>query len=253
MTALVDAILRLVAETPPDRVEQLARAIATSGGVARRGGLDDWPLNAHSRSLLATVIDAWRTDPRGPSELSSLVLGAGVGYRHAKAEQELELVWTGPPGPAVPTRRTEQSLIEVIDASARRLFVTSFVAYGIVGVMKAFERALARDVRLSMLLEPSEWHGGSVSFDVIGKMKSALPAAQIYSWSEKGERFAGGKVHAKIAVADETVCFVSSANLTDHAMEKNMEAGVLIRGGPIPRDLHRHLEALETSKVIARV
>ena len=60
------------------------------------------------------------------------------------------------------------------------------------------------------------------------------------------------RVHAKVAVADENFCFVSSANLTGHAMEKNMEAGVFIRGGATPRDLHSHLEALETTHVVAR-
>ena len=38
-----------------------------------------------------------------------------------------------------------------------------------------------------------------------------------------------------------------------HALEKNMEAGVLIKGGAIPSALHRHLEALVTTKVIAGV
>ena len=64
------------------------------------------------------------------------------------------------------------------------------------------QNALARGVRLSMLLELSEQDGGGISFDVIGKMKAALPAAYIYSWTGKDERFAGGKVHAKIAVAE---------------------------------------------------
>jgi len=36
-------------------------------------------------------------------------------------------------------------------------------------------------------------------------------------------------------------------------MEKNMEAGVLIKGGSTPKSLHRHLEALETTLVIAKV
>jgi phosphatidylserine/phosphatidylglycerophosphate/cardiolipin synthase-like enzyme len=104
-----------------------------------------------------------------------------------------------------------------------------------------------------MLLEASEFHGGGVSIDAIGKMKSALPTAKLFSWAHKGEGFAGGKVHAKVAVADENLCFISSANLTGHAMEKNMEAGVLIRGGATPRSLHRHLEALETTLVIVKV
>jgi len=36
-------------------------------------------------------------------------------------------------------------------------------------------------------------------------------------------------------------------------MEKNTEAGVLVRGGATPRQLQEHLEALETTNVIARV
>src|SRR5690606_712917 len=119
--------------------------------------------------------------------------------------------------------------------------------------MKALERAIERGVAVSMLLEASEAHGGGVSIDAIGKMKRALPSAVMFSWNDKGDGFAGGKVHAKVAVADEAVCFVSSANLTGHAMEKNMEAGILIRGGATPRSLHRHLEALATTNVIARV
>lgn len=84
-------------------------------------------------------------------------------------------------------------------------------------------------------------------------MKTSLPMARILSWSEKDGNFAGGRVHAKVAVADERFCFVSSANLTGHAMEKNMEAGVLVRGGATPRDLHRHLEALVTTHVVTKV
>ncbi|BAL13474.1 MULTISPECIES: DISARM system phospholipase D-like protein DrmC [Bradyrhizobium] len=253
MTPLLNAVLRLVAETPPARVDQLARVIAKSVSPSTAPGLDEWPLTPSARVLLTSLVTAWKANPVEPAGLAALLVGASVGYRHAKAEQELELVWTGPPGPTIATRRTEQALLEVIDAAANRLFVTSFVAYSVPSVMKAFERAIARGVRLSMLLELSEQDGGGITFDVIGKMKAALPTAHICSWTNQGEKFAGGKVHAKIAVADETVCFVSSANLTGHAMERNMEAGVLIRGGSVPRDLHRHLEALETSNVIARV
>lgn len=32
--------------------------------------------------------------------------------------------------------------------------------------------------------------------------------------------------------------------------KKNMEPGVLIRGGALPRTLHRNLEALVTTKIV---
>lgn len=56
-----------------------------------------------------------------------MIVGAGAAYHQAKAEQEIELVWTGPSSKLVATRKTEQALLQIIDAAADRLFMTSFV------------------------------------------------------------------------------------------------------------------------------
>lgn len=50
-----------------------------------------------------------------------------------------------------------------------------------------------------------------------------------------------------------TLAFITSANLTSAAMERNMELGVLVKGGELPFELHRHLEALISAKVIEKV
>jgi phosphatidylserine/phosphatidylglycerophosphate/cardiolipin synthase-like enzyme len=202
---------------------------------------------------LTKLLEAWRSAHIPPAELAGMLTAASAAYHRAKAEQDIEVVWTGPSSKLIATRKTEQALLQVIDAAKSRLFITSFVVYDVASIMKALERAIDRGVRISMLLEADELHGGGISIDAIGKVKSALPTAKLFSWVDKGEGFAGGKVHAKVAVADENVCFVSSANLTGHAMEKNMEAGVLIKGGTAARSLHRHLEALDTTHVIAQV
>jgi phosphatidylserine/phosphatidylglycerophosphate/cardiolipin synthase-like enzyme len=51
-------------------------------------------------------------------------------------------------------------------------------------------------------------------------------------------------MHAKCAVADEDILFVSSANLTEFALTINMEMGILIRDGYMPGMVVRHFEAL---------
>jgi cardiolipin synthase len=202
---------------------------------------------------ITNLIAAWKISSMPCAELAGFLKGATAAYAHIKGEQEIEIVWTGPSSALIATRKTEQALLEVIQASRSRLFITSFVAYDVSSIMKALEKAVSREVQVSMLLEASEKDGGGISFDVIGKMKTELPAATVYSWVAKTDKFAGGKVHAKIAVADERICFVSSANLTGHAMERNMEAGILIRGGNAPRELQCHLEALVTTYVVAKV
>lgn len=53
--------------------------------------------------------------------------------------------------------------------------------------------------------------------------------------------------------ADGELAFITSANLTSAAMERNMELGVLVKGGELPFELQRHLEALISTKIIEKV
>lgn len=87
-------------------------------------------------------------------------------------------------------------------------------------------------------------------------MKGILPSIDIYVWSWEMKSKQGhfsGAVHAKCAVADGELAFITSANLTSAAMERNMELGVLVKGGELPFELHRHLEALISTRIIEKV
>lgn len=88
---------------------------------------------------------------------------------------------------------------------------------------------------------------------VDGKRSECVPSAKLYAWRERSAPFADGRVHAKVAVADDDLCFITSASLTGHAMEQNMVAGVLLSGGQIPRLLHDHLQALVDTNTVSPV
>ena len=250
MEILFVAIYDVVSNTPPERIGHLADSIRGLPGPASATKLNTWPMNPGARTRLDRLTAAWHASGIPSAELSGMLLGASHVYRHARSESETELVWTGPSSELVATRKTEQALLQVINAARDRLFLTSFVAYDVASIMAALATAAHRGVVLSMLLESSDRHGGGVSTDSIARMRAALPSARVCFWKDKSDEFAGGMVHAKVAVCDEELCFISSANLTGHAMEKNMEAGVLIRGGALPRTLHRHLEALVTVQIV---
>ncbi len=250
MEDLLAAISDLVSNTPPARIEQLADAVNGLPGSASTANLHPWGITPGAKERIERLTDSWNQSGIPSGKLAGMLIGASHAYRQAKSESEAELVWTGPSSELVATRKTEQALLEVINAAREKLFLTSFVAYDVASIMAALGKTADRDVALSMLLESSDRHGGGVSIDGIARMREAFPSARIFFWKEKGDEFVGGKVHAKVAVCDEKACFISSANLTGHAMEKNMEAGVLIRGGALPRTLHRHLEALVTVKIV---
>lgn len=253
MEKLIEAIIELVSNSPPEKTEQLAESIRRLSGTQNAQSVTGWAANPRAKNALAQLITAWQGVGIPPAEIAAMLTAASAAYHRAKAEQEIELVWTGPSSKLIATRKTEQVLLQVIDAARSRLFITSFVAYDVASIMSALREAVDRGVEVSMLFESSDKHGGGGSIDAIGKMRATLQKAHVYFWGDKEDAFSGGKVHAKVAVADEKICFISSANLTGHAMEKNMEAGILIEGGSIPRKLHRHLEALVTTKVLKHV
>ena len=229
---------------------QLADRIRVLPGSDASVNLNSWALTPGTRTRLDRLIEYWNASEISSGELAGMLLGASHACHRANSESDTELVWTGPSSELVATRKTERALLQIIEQAQERLFLTSFVAYEVPSIMAALAKAAERGVAVSMLLESSDSHGGGVSVDGIARMREALPCAKVYFWKNKGDEFAGGKVHAKVAVCDEHICFISSANLTGHAMEKNMEAGVLIRGGAVPRTVHRHIEALVTIKIV---
>ena len=54
----------------------------------------------------------------------------------------------------------------------------------------------------------------------------------------------GGVLHAKAVVADDEAAFVTSANLTEAAFDRNIEVGVLTRDHALAASLARHFGTL---------
>jgi phosphatidylserine/phosphatidylglycerophosphate/cardiolipin synthase-like enzyme len=253
MERLLEAVTAVVCLVSPEKVQLLANRIRQAGTSEAASSLSNVVGTPAAAGVVDQLVDAWRTTTVGAGELASMLLASGHIFTKVSNQQSTELVWTGPTTPFVSARRTEQALLQVVNAAEQTLFVSSFVAYDISTIVKALNAAAARGVAITMLLELSQDHGGSISFDAIGKMNELVPAAKLYAWRDKADPFSDGRVHAKVAVADGRLCFITSANLTGHAMEKNMEAGVLVNGEGIPERLHAHLQALVDSRVVQPV
>ncbi|WP_043320053.1 DISARM system phospholipase D-like protein DrmC [Microbulbifer sp. HZ11] len=250
MESLLKSVNDFVRDVPQARVNSIAAKVSSLTSQQLAKTPHDWLTTAHSKTRFDRVISAWKCSGISGRELAGLLRGASYSYHVAKREVEVELIWTGPKTPLMATRRTEQALLEVIDFAKSSLFLTSFVAYKVPSIVLAIEHAIQRGVKVSILLESSDQHGGTITIDAIGEMRKHLPGVNLYYWAIKENEFEGAKVHAKVAVADGVKCFISSANLTGHAMEKNMEAGVIVDGGSTPKHLHRHLNALVETNVI---
>jgi len=214
----------------------------------------------HARDVLTELLAYWRREllELQPDQLAWALRAAGETDKRWDRWQSVELVWTGPDRPHSSLRRTEQALLDVIESARHSLLIVTFAAYRIPQVGGALLAAAERDVQIRFIAESPETSEGKVSFAGFQALGEPLRRhAQLYIWpKEKREVDAAGHfgaLHAKCAVADEHTAFISSANLTDHALNLNVELGVLIRGGEVPAKVARHFRDLIGTNVLAPV
>jgi cardiolipin synthase len=253
MQALLEAVVDLVALVSPAKVRSVAsalRGLANPGAAPGANTLADTPA---ARAAVGRVVTAWGLVQVSGDEVAGMLVGASEARLRVERELSVELVWTGPTTRFVPTRKTEQVLLDLIASATRDFFLVSFVAYDVPSVVTALNEAASRGVRLRILLEASTSHGGTLNYDPAATMRTRVPSAELFTWKDKPEPFVDGKVHAKVGVVDGARAFITSANLTSHALEKNMEAGVLINGGLVPKTLSDHLDALIDVGIIRQV
>lgn len=256
MADLWTSIAELAASTHTDRITVVADAISSLHSVSEfdRAKLGFGPYV--DPALTDRLCAAWKVSPSvSPKEIASAFKAAAQAVLLMETRGAVELVWTGPKTGLIPTRQTEQVMLEVIDSAQNDLFLVTYVFYKASSIVAALEAAVARGVAVGILLESSTEHGGTVRGDSVKAVRDAVAGASIYTWGALSKKTDGdaisAAVHAKCAVADRKLAFITSANLTTAALERNMELGMLIRGGTIPERLQQHLAALVTTKVIS--
>ncbi len=255
--------VRLAAELSASVIRDMAAALASHGA-------EPWPQvrlrmlagvpQPRFRNLIDEFLASWQHGaPHVASESVALaLLAAAAAAERTRREQTMELVWTGPDTPSIPMRRTDQALLQVIDAAQRDLLVVSFAVYQIEDVVQTLIAAGRRGVRLRICLEAPEPGGQRLAYDTIRVLGSDVGRlAQLYIWPlDQRPVGPGGKpasLHAKCAVADDKLLFISSANLTGYALALNMELGVLIQGGELPGRVVDHFGRLMAAGTLRRI
>jgi phosphatidylserine/phosphatidylglycerophosphate/cardiolipin synthase-like enzyme len=164
-------------------------------------------------------------------------------------------LWTGPAPYGNTLRRADQVLLDLIRTAERTLYVVTFAAYKVPLLRAAMLEAARRGVEVTLIFESPESSAGKTAFgglEALGEEMRDL--AKVYVWPlEKRPKDAAGhhgSLHAKCAVADRASLLVSSANLTEFALNINMELGLLVRGGNLPGRVVDHIHHLMQNGVL---
>jgi hypothetical protein len=152
-----------------------------------------------------------------------------------------DLVWSGPEGPGLYARDTRRVYEELLGSAECSIWVSTYAFFD---GPRAFESLARRmddqpHLRVSLLLNIQRRRGDTAAAPTLVQRfadrfwdtdwpGSSRP--QVYydprSLEPEGP---GGVLHAKAVVTDDEVVFVTSANLTEAAFDRNFELGLLVR------------------------
>lgn len=167
----------------------------------------------------------------------------------ASCELRAEAVWTGPRDAASGLRRTEQVLPEMIGDAQDSIWLVAFAAYRVPAIAHALGSTIARGVRLKMVVEDRDVSAGKVAFNALPALTPpGCKATNAYVWPLErrpvDDRGRHGTLHAKGLVVDDRMAFVTSANLTEDALNLNMELGVALRLPAAAKEIAARLDSM---------
>lgn len=256
--ALAAAVRRAATDLPIGQLHKLADALnehEVVSAVARHSVVNAVP-TAVFRHHAATICEAWAASAMAGGGVALAVRASADAVEEVRGEERVSVVWTGPTSYEVPVRATSAVLAEVINEAKKSLIVVSFAAYKVAAIVEALKVAADRGVDVRLVLESVVESKGKLTHDAKEAFDALGDSVSFYVWPAELRASAGGghaAMHAKCAVADRRVAFVTSANLTGAAMTDNMELGLVVRGGDVPKRIANHFDALVDAGTLIRL
>ena len=167
-----------------------------------------------------------------------------------------DLVWSGPEVRGLHARDTRPVFEELVGGAQTSLWISSYTYYD---GPKAFEMLARRmdqmpGLQTTLLLNiKRDWGDTTPTDELVHRFTDALwnkgwPGTRRPNvfYDPRSLLIDSDKavLHAKAVVADESVAFVTSANLTEKAFEENIEVGVLSRDRALAMSLSKHFRVL---------
>ncbi|MFC6083737.1 DISARM system phospholipase D-like protein DrmC [Sphaerisporangium aureirubrum] len=209
--------------------------------------LPEWP------EITRRVLDAMDAAALTAAEAGAYIRGAAAGWASREAGFQVESVWSGPGTHEVPVRATGRVLVELVAEATRELLLMTYSAKPYEPLLKALTAAVARGVSVMVVVETLQGAGSALAGSEPALAFASVPGAEVWHWPPGKRPEQGAKMHAKLAVADRRVLLVSSANLTQSGVGKNIEAGLLVRGGTAPARAAEHVAELRAKGVLERL
>ncbi len=167
-----------------------------------------------------------------------------------------DLVWSGPEVPGLHARDTRRVYEELLSSAEHSLFASTYAYFDGPRAFQVLARRMDEraDLRVTLLLNIQRKRGDTTAADqVVRRFADRF-------WSEDWPGLCRpsvfydpralepegpiGVLHAKAVVVDDEVVFVTSANLTESALDRNIEIGLLVRDRAMAASVSSHFRVL---------
>lgn len=179
--------------------------------------------------------------------------GVAVGYERHRAATSAESVWTGPSTHSMPVRSTAQALVDLVSEASYELILMTHSAKPYEPLREVLTAAIKRGVSVTAVVETPQGAGSGLAGVEPAAAFASLAGVELWHWPVGKRTEQGATMRAKLAVADRRVLLVSSADLTQSAVTKNIEAGLVVRGGTAPRRAAEHIAELRAKGMLERL
>lgn len=227
-------------DVPPHLLERLASALETGLlGMSPTEASLRAVLGSHynSESTLHAILDLDRLGVTGPAAAAWLRTIVQATNRIKKPD----LVWSGPEAPGLHARDTRRVYEELLGTAESEVWVSTYAYFD---GPRAFDVVARRmealpNMKVTLLLNIQRKWGDTTASEHLVRRFADRFWSKDWPGSQRPNVFydpraldldgPGGVLHAKAVVTDEESVFVTSANLTEAALDRNIEMGVLIR------------------------
>lgn len=173
----------------------------------------------------------------------------------ARAPQT-DLVWSGPEVPGLHARNTRQVFEELLGAAERAVWVSTYAFFDGPEAFQVLARRMdaTPGLQVTLLLNIQRKRGDTTVSDHLVRQfadhfwRTDWPGAArprvFYDPRALDLDGPEGVLHAKAVVVDDKAVFVTSANLTEAALDRNIELGILVRDGALALSVATHFRTL---------
>jgi phosphatidylserine/phosphatidylglycerophosphate/cardiolipin synthase-like enzyme len=253
---------------PPSDLRALASSVRSGRLMAPYSTASIERLLGASRShLVSSAFSSLISEGmQAPALASTLDLLAGAIESRPTPEAIVDLVTTGPDGTRLTTRDTGIVVAELFRKSCTSVLIAGYAVYQGRAVFKELGDRMKEKTELSgrMFLDIQRGSDTSAPDELVRRFlyrfrttewPEGAPLPQIYydpralSLNAK-ERAA---LHAKCVVVDGIDVFVSSANFTEAAQQRNVEVGLLLQSPHVSSRLTEFFESLVEGNHFRRI